>query len=224
MKSKILVGLLIFLALWNCQKKENAVSKSEQSNDSLKMIIKDDSLHEKALSENETLKVFKDDFLEIENVQVNGNNVILSKNNFEKTYPKIDSIKSEPWECGSPFEWLDKEWMEKNYGKDLVNFDGKISTFYTNNAEFISNNHNVIFSNAKSVNNRFEIKSHHIVLTHNTTVAEFQKLFPKLKIEDTDQKNIQSFRIPVGKEIEDSFIFYFKDGKLDSFNIWWLLC
>lgn len=122
----------------------------------------------------------------IENAQVNGNDIVLSQEQFQKLYSKHDSIKSEAWDCGSPFEWLDKKWMEKTYGKDLLNFDGKITTFYTGNAEFISNNHKVIFSIAKSGNNRFEIRSHHIILTNNTTVAEFQKLFPKLKIEDTD--------------------------------------
>lgn len=224
MKSKIFGGLLIFLALWSCQKKEKEDLKSLQDKDSLQTIIKQDSLHKEKQSEKESSKVFTDDFLKIENAQVNGNDIVLSQEQFQKFYSKHDSIKSEVWDCGSPFEWLDKAWMEKTYGKDLLNFDGKITTFYTGNAEFISNNHKVIFSSAKSGNNRFEIRSHHIILTSNTTVAEFQKLFPKLKIEDTDRKNIQSFSIPVGKETEDSFMFYFKDGKLDNFNLWWLLC
>lgn len=224
MKSKIFAALLMFLALWSCQKKEKENLKSLQGNDSLQTIIKQDSLHNETISGNETPKVFTDDFLKIENVQVNGNDIILPQEQFQKLYPKHDSVKTEPWDCGSPFEWLDKTWMEKTYGKDLINFDGKITTFYTNNAEFISNNHTVIFSSAKSENNRFEIKSHHIILTRETTVEDFQKLFPKLKIENTDQKNIQRFSIPVGKEIEDSFMFYFKDGKLDNFNLWWLLC
>lgn len=224
MKDKILTGLLMFLALWSCQKKEKENLKSLQEKDSLQTIIKQDSLPKEKQSEKELPKVFTDDFLKIENVQVNGNDIVLPQEQFQKLHPKNDSVKTEPWDCGSPFEWLDKTWMEKTYGKDLVNFDGKITTSYTNNAEFISNNHKVIFSSAKSGNNRFEIKSHHIILTQETTVEDFQKLFPKLKIENTDQKNIQRFSIPVGKEIEDSFIFYFKDGKLDNFNLWWLLC
>lgn len=224
MKSKIFGGLLIFLALWSCQKKEKENLKSLQEKDSLQTIIKQESLPKEKRSERESSKVFTDDFLKIENVQVNGNDIVLPQEQFQKLHPKKDSVKTEPWECGNPFEWLDKSWMEKTYGKDLVNFDGKITTFYTNNAEFISNNHKVIFSSAKSGNNRFEIKSHHIILSQETTVEDFQKLFPKLKIEDTDRKNIQSFSIPVGKETEDSFMFYFKDGKLDNFNLWWLLC
>ncbi|WP_336690278.1 MULTISPECIES: hypothetical protein [unclassified Chryseobacterium] len=224
MKSKIFGSLLIFLALWSCQKKEKEDLKSLQDKDSLQTTINKDSLRTEKLSENEVPKVFTDDFLKIENAQVNGNDIVLSQEQFQKLYSKHDSIKSEAWDCGSPFEWLDKKWMEKTYGKDLMSFDGKITTFYAGNAEFISNNHKVIFSSAKSGNNRFEIRSHHIILTNSTTVAEFQKLFPKLKIEDTDQKNVQSFSIPVGKETEDSFMFYFKDGKLDNFNLWWLLC
>lgn len=224
MKSKILVALLIFLALWNCQKKEKEDLKSHQNKDSLKTITKHDRLHQETLSENETPKVFADDFLKIENVLVNGNNIILSESDFEKLYPETDSVKSESWDCGSPFEWLDKTWMEKTYGKDLIKFDGKLSTFYTHNAEFISNSHKVIFSSAKSKGNRFEIKSHHIILTDNTTVAEFQKLFPKIKKDNNDQNNTIVFSIQLSKDIEDSFEFHFVDGKLKEFRLWWLLC
>ena len=150
MKDKILTGLLMFLALWSCQKKEKENLKSLQDKDCLQTIIKQESLPKEKQSEKELHKVFTDDLLKIENVQVNGNDIVLPQEQFQKLHPKHDSVKTEPWECGSPCEWLDKSWMEKTYGKDLVNFDGKITTFYTNNAEFISNNHKVIFSSAKS--------------------------------------------------------------------------
>jgi hypothetical protein len=137
-----------------------------------------DSLHKEKNRKMKSPKVFTDDFLKIENVQVNGNDIVLSQEQFQKLYSKHDSLKNEPWDCGSPFEWLDKTWMEKTYGKDLLNFDGKITTFYTNNAEFISNNHKVIFSSAKSGNNRFEIRSHHIILTNKPLLKISKSYFP----------------------------------------------
>jgi hypothetical protein len=92
--------------------KEEEDLKSLQDKDSLQTIIKQDSLHKEKQSENETPKVFTDDFLKIENVQVNGNDIVLPQEQFQKLYPKHDSVKTEPWDCGSPFEWLDKAWME----------------------------------------------------------------------------------------------------------------
>ncbi|MFC3159858.1 hypothetical protein ACFOEQ_16420 [Chryseobacterium arachidis] len=195
-----------------------------KSNSSVQISSEKDSLNTNHISKKISPSPFTDDHLALENVLVNGNDIILSKAKFGKIYPKHDSVKTELWECGSAFDWLDKEWMEKTYGKDLVNFDGKITTFYVNHAEFNSDNHIILFSQAQADKNDFEIKSHHITLNKNTTINKFQKLFPKLKKDETDQKNVVSFRIPVAKDGEDSFIFYFKDGKLESFYLWWLLC
>lgn len=120
--------------------------------------------------------------------------------------------------------------MIKTYGKQnsdsgtFERFDGKITSMYTNNAEFNSNKHIVLFNSAIAHKNSFQIKSHHIVLNQNTTIEEFQKLFPKLEKETTDQKNLSRFRISVNKDGGDAFLFYFKDGKLDEFLLWWLLC
>lgn len=223
MKSKIFLSFLTFFFLLNCKKEPD--NKVNEKNDSLLQIdSKKDSLNINEISKKIHPKPFTEDSLALENVLVNGSDILLPQSKFEKLYPKMDSVKTELWECGSAFEWLDKEWLEKTYGKDLANFDGKITTFYVNNAEFNSDKHIVLFNGAQSDRNDFEIKTHHIILNRNTTIDEFQKLFPKLKKDETDQKNVVSFRIPVSKNEDDSFIFYFKDGKLESFNVWWLLC
>jgi hypothetical protein len=39
-----------------------------------------------------------------------------------------------------------------------------------------------------------------------------------------DEKNEVRFRLLLDKNNEDAFLFYFKDGKLDSFTLWWVLC
>jgi hypothetical protein len=156
MKSKIFGALLMFLALWSCQKKEKEDLKSLQDKDSLQTIIKQDSLHKEKQSENETPKVFTDDFLKIENVQVNGNDIVLPQEQFQNFIQNMILLKLNHGTAEALLNGLIKRGW-KTYGKDLLNFDGKITTFYTNNAEFISNNHKVIFSSAKSGNNRFEI-------------------------------------------------------------------
>ncbi len=223
MKAKIFLSFLIFLFLLNCKKEtDNTVKKTNDSSEQVN--FKKDSLKTNNISNKISPIPFTEDDLALENVLVNGNDIALPKVKFEKIYPKHDSVKTELWECGSAFEWLDKEWLEKTYGKDLADFDGKITTFYVNHAEFNSDNHIVLFNNAQADKNDFVIKTHHITLNKNTTINEFQKLFPKLKKEETDQKDVVSFRIPVSKNVEDSFIFYFKDGKLESFYLWWLLC
>lgn len=223
MKFNIVWSCLLMFMMTSCRKMESKTPDSIPVESST-VNSKKDSPYQDTSKEKPKPTIFNENFLELENVSVNEKNIVLSADDFEKLYPKKDSVKIEIWDCGSPFEWLDKIWMEKTYGKDLINFDGKITTFYTHNAEFISNKHKVLFSQAKTGDNHFEIKSHHIVLTDQTTVDEFQKLFPKIKGDDTDQNNTIVFRIPISKDIEDSFEFYFVNEKLKRFNLWWLLC
>jgi hypothetical protein len=220
------VGLMIFMLL-NCQKQMDKNSGSPTDHHSENRYLKEQridpgSINNKAEPCNSC--VFTEKFLNMDNVLINGNVMILSENDFHKFYPQKDSVRSEVWDCGSPFEWLDKTWMERTYGKDLSSFDGRITTFYAQHAEFISNGHNIIFNNAKAANNRFEIRSPHMILSEKTTVAEFQKLFPDISMDKDMQNKTVVFRIPLSKDTEDSFEFYFAEGRLERFNVWWLLC
>ena len=168
--------------------------------------------------------------LEIENVRVNHHKVLLSKADFEATYKKIDSIKTALWECGNPFEWLDKEWMEKTYGKmdkekgTFDTFNGDVTTLYAKGIEFNSNSHIVLFNTAFAKDNSLEILSHKILLDRKTTLEEFRKLFPNAEMEPMDTANEVRFRFYIKQDMDDAFLFFFKDGKLDSFCLWWLLC
>jgi hypothetical protein len=232
MKLIKLFCLLTLFVLLNCQKKNDKSSVITEN------LIKSKTDSRVKPNNNTELKeitlpksqAFTKDFLEIEDAEINGHQIVLSLAEFDRLYPTKDSLKTDVWECGSPFEWLDENWMIKTYGRKnsqsgtFERFDGKISSVYTHSAEFNSNKHIVLFNTADAAKNNFEIKSHHILLNQNTTIEEFQKLFPQLKKEITDQKNVFRFRISVGKDRDDAFLFYFKDGKLEEFVLWWLLC
>lgn len=230
MKQKIILALTLFITLLNCQKKNDSNSLANETKVELDSNIKPKDSIESPEIVSVKPKPYTKEFLKIEDAEINGHKIILSQNEFDKIYPKKDSLKTALWECGSPFEWLDEDWMIKTYGKQNSNsgtferFDGKITSLYTNNAEFNSNKHIVLFNSAVAHKNSFQIKSHHILLNQDTTIEEFQKLFPKLEKEITDQKNVSRFRISVDKNVDDAFLFYFKDGKLDEFVLWWLLC
>jgi len=174
--------------------------------------------------------VYNSDILEIENVLINGHQVILSANEFRSAYPKIDSSKTITADCGSPFDWLDEQWMTKTYGKynetkgTFEKYDGKITMLYGENIEFSTNNHIVLFDMAFAGNNSFRIISHNITLDKSTTLEAFKRKFPHSKIEKLEKPDEARFRFYIDKEKENAFLFYFKNGKLDYFTLWWLLC
>ena len=176
------------------------------------------------------LNIYNSNILGIENALVNNHKIILSLDDFNKIYPKINSTKTDAWDCGSPFEWLDKEWMTKTYGNKneetgtFDNFNGKITTIYGDNIEFASDNHIVLFQSAKAENNIFMIKSPEITLDKNTTLENFQKIFPKVEKEILKNPNEVRFRFYLGPEEGGAFLFYFKNGKLDYLTLWWQLC
>lgn len=225
---KLFPVLLLFIFL-NCEKKGDKsiiINHTKSKSDSDKSLT--DSLNSQSISAKSTS--YTQDFLKFEDIEINGHQIILSQHEFDKFYPEKDSVKTDLWECGNPFEWLDENWMIKTYGKQnsdsgtFERFDGKITSVFTNSAEFNSNKHIVLFNNADADKNYFKIKSNNILLNKNTAIEEFQKLFPTLKKEVTDQKNVVRFRISVNKDMDDAFLFYFKNGKLDKFVLWWLLC
>jgi len=169
-------------------------------------------------------------FITIKNVLINDHKVILSKAEFESIYTHIDSTKTQIWECGSPFDWLDREWMTKTYGKEdpetgiFSKFNGEITTIYSENIEFATNKHIVLFDTGFADNNSFKIISHNIILNKNTTLNEFRSKFPNSKMETTENPNEVRFRFYLKELSDDAFLFYFKDGKLNYFTLWWLLC
>ncbi|MBV6879860.1 CHAP domain-containing protein [Epilithonimonas ginsengisoli] len=174
--------------------------------------------------------IFSSKYLEIKDALVDSNNLILSKVGFEKLSKlKTDSTKTDLWECGNPFEWLDRPWMEKTYGKynekagNFSNFNGEITTIYKKGIEYSTNKHIVLFDWAEAESHTFSIPSHHIILDKSTTLKDFRKLFPQLEAEQMSNKDVR-FRIPIDKDSDDAFLFYFEDGKLQNFSLWWLLC
>ena len=174
--------------------------------------------------------IFLSKYLEIKDALVDSKNLILNKVDFEKfSTLKTDSAKTDLWECGNPFEWLDRPWMEKTYGKydekagNFPKFNGEITTIYKKGIEYSTNDHIVLFSRAEAENHNFRIPSHHIILDKNTTLKDFKKLFPQLDAEKVSNNEVR-FRIYLNHLSDDAFLFYFKDGRLQNFTLWWLLC
>lgn len=171
------------------------------------------------------------DTLSINDVTFNNQKAFLSNTEFNQ-YFKVDSSKTDIWECGNPFTYLDKEWMEKKYGKydvnvgNFKNFDGKITTYFVGNAQFSSNSNKVLFSFADAKNNKLSLPNNNINLDENTTIEDFKKLFPKKSnsIEPMEAPHVQQIRLQIGKNINDAWIFTFKNGKLESYTLWWELC
>ena len=196
--------------------------------------IAKDMTTEVAVSESpqpkEILPVYPEKFITLDNVMVNHHKLMMTKEEFDKIYPKLDSTKTELWECGSPFEWLDKEWMTKTYGPKneesgiFENFDGKITTLNYKNTAFITNKHLVIFNEGTTDNNTFSIISPKITLNKNTTVEQFKKMFPNVEMRSGEQPDEVNFFINTDRNMDDAFIFYFKNGKLHTVELWWLLC
>lgn len=184
----------------------------------------------KNVTEKEKAKVSSQNVISINDVLINDKKVLRTIDEFNKSYSHIDSIKTTLWECGQPFEWLDKEWMEDKYGKfddikgTFKNFDGKIKTFYVLNTEYNSNNHLVLFNNGNTKNNSLKIISKNIVLNANTTIEQFKKYFQQSKQENLANLNEFRFRLYMKNESEDAFIFDFKNGKLQKIILFWVLC
>ncbi len=184
----------------------------------------------KNVTEKENSKVSSSNIVSIDDVLINDKKILLTLHEFNQNVAQIDSTKTTLRECGNPFEWLDKQWMENKYGKydetngKFKNFDGKIKTLYVNDVEYDCNNHLVLFNKATTANNSFKIVSKNILLNANTTIEQFQKYFPETKQENLKEPNQFRFRLHIKQGNEDAFLFDFKNGKLQSVTLWWLLC
>lgn len=226
------VFILIILSVVGCQKtEESTFSRTQQDNQNIQKIdeIAKDSLIQEIPEKVET-RIYNSKYLAIKDAQVNNHAIILGQKEFNKIYTKIDSTRTILWECGNPLDWLDKDWMTKKYGpvnKDtgtFENFDGKITTIYGKEIEFDTNNHIVLFNSASAKNHSFQIPSHHINLNEKTTLEDFKKLFPDAEIEKLENPNEVRYRFYLDEKSGDAFLFYFKNGKLNYFTLWWLLC
>ena len=170
------------------------------------------------------------DSLPLNTILVNGHSPLLTIEQFYKVYPKKSHVKKSVWECGSPFDSLDKDWMIKTYGPydqqhgTFKNYDGQISTMTVNAAEYATNGHIVLLVNATSASNTLTIPSHRIKVNSKTETAEFEKLFRNVRPEETEDTSIIRYRIPIKHDYDDAFLFYFKDGKFDHIDLWFLLC
>jgi hypothetical protein len=216
--------LMSFLIVLSC----NASEKNKEISNFASSKISLNTLFQR--SNAKKVKAYTSKVLKIKNVLINGNRVILTKEKFDSIYKDINSTKTSVWECGNPFETLDEKWMTKTYGEKnkesgiYDKFDGNITTIFGKDIEFTTNNNIVLFDKASAKNNSFEIISHKITLNKNTTLNYFRKAFPNSEMETLDEKNEVRFRLLLDKNDEDAFLFYFKDGKLDSFTLWWVLC
>ena len=227
-----LLFILLSLIFVRCQKSDKSTVLKNQpvSKETMKASeILPDTLVGKSV-EKQNQQIFNSKYLAIKNATVNHHPIILDQKEFEKIYKNIDSTSTTLWECGNPFDWLDKDWMRKKYGSEnndkgtFENFDGKITTIYSKEIEFNTNNHIVLFNTAFAKKNSFQIPSHHINLDQNTTLEEFKTIFPNLELEKLENPNEVRFRMYLSHSSDDAFLFYFKNGKLDYFTLWWLLC
>ena len=183
----------------------------------------------KNAAKKENAKTLAPNIISVNDVLINDKKVLMTLKEF-KSFSQIDSTQVKLWECGQPFEWLDKEWMQRKYGKFddtkgmFKNFDGKIKTLYVSNVEYISNDHLVLFNRASIASNTFKILSKNITVDSNTTIELFEKYFPQAKKESIENRSQCRFRLLLHRKNEDAFIFDFEDGKLKSITLWWLLC
>ena len=233
-KYQIVISFIIIVfSTFSCKDKTpTRKAETQKENFIKKDSIKSDTLFQTEETEQteKTFKKYSSKYLKLENASVNHHKIILSPKEFHKIYTKIDSTKTELWECGNPFDWLDKDWMTTKYGSvngdigSYKNFDGKITTFFSKEIEFDTNNHIVLFNSASAKKNSFQIPSHQINLDSNTTIEEFRKIFPDAELEKLEKPNEFRFRFYLDHKVDDAFLFYFKNGKLDYFTLWWLLC
>ena len=176
-----------------------------------------------------TAVTYQSKFITTKDVLINGHDVVLSFRKFNALYSALDSSRTALWECGDPFEWLDSVWMKKTYGnKDkekgtFEKYDSKVTSLFVKDMRFDSNRHIVLFNTASAKSNSFEIPSHHIVLNKNTSLADFKKMFPNVKLDQLENSETVA-RFYLERDADDAFLLYFKNGKLDHFILWWLLC
>lgn len=139
----------------------------------------------------------------------------------EKTFPLIENADFEQTEdhgCGSPFDWLDKEFK---YDSIII--------FKYGNKKYISNGHMHLLTEFEMKGNSLYLDNGKIILNEKTTLEQFSDYFldavqlaeRESKVDpDGDAKINLYFKCGY----DDHWILNFKDGKLFSVKLWWLLC
>lgn len=212
----------------SCKNDSNSNKVIPPTKKSLEQIQKKDSLES---VQNEALpKPYVSKVLNIDDILINGQKILMSEDEFNLMYQQIDSVIVESRECGNPFEWLDREWMVKTYGEydnqigAFKNFNSRISVFYSNHCAFDSNNHLYLLNTVNANKNTVNIISKNILLTNETSLAEFESLFPKAKKEILENSFEVRFSLNTDFKSEHSLLFYFKNDKFEYVTLWWLLC
>lgn len=223
----VIIFLFPFFLL-SCKNDNNSKKGIPSVKKSLAQFQKNDLL-ESAINKSPS-KPHNSNVLNVDDILVNGQKILMRKDEFDQAYQRIDSIIVESRECGNPFDWLDREWMIQNYGEynnqkgAFKNFNNHLSVFYSNNSSFDSNNHLFLLNTAYSDKNTVKIISKNIILTNETSMAEFERLFPKAEKEILENPINVRFRLCTDFESEHSLLFYFKNDRFEYVTLWWSLC
>ena len=229
MKLKVSIASIAVFALFSCNANNDRTTKKPISKHSSQTIASKASKKTLSITKHET-KAYLVDSLPLTAILLNGHKPMMSFNSFHKYYPKPDSIKKIVWECGSPFDSLDEAWMINTYGPwdtqagTFKNYDSQVTTIYAKGSEYATNGHIALLIKAESRHNSVVIPSHQIALSSHTSVKTFNKLFPKTHPEKTEDTSIIRYRIPLKYNYPDAFLFYFKNGKFNHIELWYLLC
>lgn len=156
------------------------------------------------------------DTLAIHEVRLNQHPILWDYNEFINN-SSIDSTSEELWECGNPFEWLDNEFMEKQEMEALIHH-------HSNNIEFITNGNKILPLHILVGNNKLYIPDKNITFDKNTTLESCMRTFPNIHA-GKDEEGNERMDIPFSQYPDEGYWFFtFKNGKLYSVELWWLLC
>jgi len=214
---RIILFLLVVLA-FSCKNKHKGLSIVKSTiispkRDSTLLNIK---LQTKELSTQNGL-----DTLAIKNVKFNDKPMLFLLKDLNVR--NVDSIKYNLWECGNPFEWMDKR-----YSVDSLRH------IYVQKLEYITNENKILLYSANFENNEFVASDRNIILNSKTTLNDFKMLFPnsyrqyiKEKLSNPENYKREDYIIVSfnTKQSDDYWIFSFnKKGILIKFELYWLLC
>lgn len=129
-----------------------------------------------------------------------------------------------PWECGSPFDWMDSSYVH----------DG-ITSYFSEQGSYISNGHMVLLYEGLLEKGVLLLSDRNIRLTGETTLEEFAAIFPvsyrgteemRQRHPDCCFDEYGDLQIHVFYSFlsEDGLVFSFRNGRLHSVLLRWLLC
>lgn len=185
--------------------------KKETKSDSLGITYTQDSTNSDTDAD-EKSQIPQPDTLSLNNTSFDKHSLFQSR---KEVRDKIDSTVYKIWECGNPFEWMDEEADNDS-----------IYHLYQDGKEYITNGSHILLYKAYFKNHRLLIKNKNVILSESTTLEQFKVLFPtsfthwKHKSNEYDKLQV-SFNQEVS---EDGWRFYFKNGYLYKFELYWWIC